>query len=103
MFFSGGRGVAVNMRPCQGRDRRFESGRPRQIKGTTPMGVVLCVYGRQLEMLLCGLCYTSNKEPTVPKGHVVYPQPAQEKDTILDIIFHLENNTQKIIAHVKHN
>ncbi len=32
-----GRGVAVNMRPCQGRDRRFESGRPRQLKRTTPI------------------------------------------------------------------
>ena len=36
-----GRGVAVNMRPCQGRDRRFESGRPRQLQRTTPNGVVL--------------------------------------------------------------
>ena len=25
------RGVAVNMRPCQGRDRRFESGRDRNV------------------------------------------------------------------------
>ena len=36
-----GRGVAVNMRPCQGRDRRFESGRPRQLRRTTSMEVVL--------------------------------------------------------------
>jgi hypothetical protein len=35
LFVVRGRGVAANMRPCQGRDRGFEPRRSRQTKKTT--------------------------------------------------------------------
>ena len=34
IFFTRGRGVVANMRPCQGRDRGFEPRRSRQSKET---------------------------------------------------------------------
>ena len=41
IFFTRGRGVVANMRPCQGRDRGFEPRRSRQSKETFTRGSFL--------------------------------------------------------------
>ena len=44
IFFTRGRGVVANMRPCQGRDRGFEPRRSRQSKETFKRGSFLFSY-----------------------------------------------------------